>query len=151
MIRQERRRARAAARKRSGNASPELSDHLETGRRGETLAYWFLRSRGYVMVARNLRLRRDAGELDMAGWDGNVLAFVEVKTRTSREAGLPEEAVGNDQRRRIARAAQLFVRRLGRKDIMYRFDIVSVFSDLENGYQLKLFKDAFRTSSVSRS
>jgi len=120
-------------------------EHLQTGERGETLAYWFLRQAGYTIVARNRRARSGAGELDLVGWDGPILAFVEVKTRTSAEAGPPEAAVTRSKQKRVARAAKEFLRRLKRKPVNYRFDVVSVFWNPQAGYQVKLIKDAFRS------
>lgn len=120
------------------------ADHLEIGRRGETLAYWYLRRSGYTMVARNLRMRQDMGELDLVGWDGQVLAFIEVKTRTSEQFGAPESAVGAAQRKRIAHAAQFYMRRLKQKAVNYRYDIVSVTWDTQEGYRLRIIKDAFK-------
>jgi len=51
-----------------------------TGVRGETYAYWYLRRRGYVFLARNYTLPGIKGEIDLVGYDGSVLAFIEVKT-----------------------------------------------------------------------
>jgi putative endonuclease len=118
--------------------------HLETGERGETLAYWYLRQAGYTLVARNRRARRGAGELDLVGWDGSILAFVEVKTRTSLEAGPPEAAVLRAKQRRIIKAAREYLRRLRQGPVNYRFDIVSVFWEPRTGYQVRLIKDAFK-------
>jgi hypothetical protein len=56
--------------------------------RGETYAYWYLRKQGYIFVARNYTPRGIKGEIDLVGYDGKTLAFVEVRTRTIRE-GLP--------------------------------------------------------------
>ena len=53
----------------------------ETGVRGETYAYWYLRRLGYVFIARNYMPRGGKGEIDLIGYDGNTLAFVEVRTR----------------------------------------------------------------------
>jgi len=132
-------------RQRARRASPTgKAAHLETGARGETLAYWYLRQAGYTMVARNRRARAGAGELDLIGWDGPILAFVEVKTRTSAEAGPPEAAVSRAKQKRIAKAAHEYLRRLERKPVNYRFDIVSVFWDPEAGYQVRVIKDAFK-------
>src|SRR5271170_2032162 len=66
-----------------------------TGIRGETFAYWYLRRLGYVFVARNYMPRRVKGEIDMIGYDGETLAFVEVRTRTVRKefTALPELSV----------------------------------------------------------
>jgi Uncharacterised protein family UPF0102 len=63
-----------------------------TGIRGETYAYWYLRRHGYIFVARNFTPRASKGEIDMVGYDGNTLAFVEVRTRTVRDemSALPE-------------------------------------------------------------
>lgn len=116
--------------------------HLATGQRGETLAYWYLRRAGYTIVARNRRLH--GGELDLIGWDGPVLAFVEVKTRTSSVAGPPEEAVNRSKRKRIIKAANHYMRQIQRKSLTYRFDITSVAWDPQAGFQVRLIKDAFK-------
>ncbi|HTN73002.1 MAG TPA: YraN family protein, partial [Methylomirabilota bacterium] len=70
--------------------SPE---HLQTGRRGEEDAYFELRRHGYVLVARNFRSARCHGEIDLIGWEGDVLCFIEVKTRRSRDVKTAEAAV----------------------------------------------------------
>jgi putative endonuclease len=120
------------------------TEHLKTGERGETLAYWYLRQAGYIMVARNRRSRAGSGEVDLIGWDGPVLAFVEVKTRTSLEAGPPETAVSRGKQKRIAKAAQDYLRHLKQKPVNYRFDVASVAWNPEAGLQIRLIKDAFR-------
>ncbi len=137
--RQRAQRARSLTEREEGRAA-----HLQTGERGESLAYWFLRQAGYTIVARNRRRRAGGGELDLVGWDGPVLAFVEVKTRTSEEGGPPEEAVTRSKQKRVARAAKEYLRRLRQKPVNYRFDIVSVFWNPKAGYQAKLIKDAFK-------
>lgn len=138
-------RQRALGARRSSAGKPVgTAPHLETGERGETLAYWYLRQAGYTMVARNRRARSGVGELDLIGWDGPILAFVEVKTRTSAEAGPPEAAVSRAKQKRIAKAAHEYLRRLPVKPVNYRFDIVSVFWNPEAGYQARLIKDAFK-------
>ncbi len=65
--------------------SDESPEHLRTGSRGEEDAYFELRKLGYVMVARNFRSPRCHGEIDLIGWEGDVLCFIEVKTRKSHE------------------------------------------------------------------
>jgi putative endonuclease len=49
--------------------------HQRTGRRGEEDAYFYLRRRGYIMVARNFRTARHHGEIDLIGWDKDVLCL----------------------------------------------------------------------------
>ncbi len=118
--------------------------HLKTGNRGETLAYWYLRQAGYNVVARNQRARSGMGEVDLIGWDGPTLAFVEVKARTSDQAGPPEMAVTRAKQKRVAKAANEYLRRLKSKPASYRFDIVSVFWDPLAGLRVRLIKDAFK-------
>ncbi|MFB3921999.1 MAG: YraN family protein [Terriglobia bacterium] len=145
LVWKERQRAARAERLKAADKPGGKPEHLKTGERGETLAYWFLRQAGYIIVARNRRARSGAGELDLVGWDGPVLAFVEVKTRTSDEAGPPEEAVTRSKQKRVARAAKEYLRRLRKQPAAFRFDIVSVFWDSQEGYKVKLIKDAFRS------
>ena len=70
--------------------------HLELGRRGEEAAFFYLRRRGYIVVARGWRSGKVAGDLDLVAWEDNTLCFIEVKTRTSRNVATAESAV--DQR-----------------------------------------------------
>jgi putative endonuclease len=137
-------RQRALRARRAPERAGRESAHLKTGERGETLAYWYLRQAGYTIIARNRRARSGSGELDLVGWDGPILAFVEVKTRTSGEAGPPEAAVSRGKQKRIARAAKEYLRRLKHKPVNYRFDIVSVSWDPNAGQEVRLIKDAFK-------
>ena len=76
--------------------------HQRTGTRGEEDAYFHLRKLGYVMVARNFRSPRRRGEIDLIGWEADVLCFIEVKTRTSRDVKTAEAAVDRHKRREVA-------------------------------------------------
>jgi putative endonuclease len=66
--------------------------HQRIGQRGEQDAYFHLRKLGYTMVVRNFRSPRRRGEIDLIGWEDDVLCFIEVKTRTSRDVKPPEAA-----------------------------------------------------------
>jgi len=142
LVWKERQRALRSAKARRGESA--RARHLDTGERGETLAYWYLRQAGYTIVARNQRARSGAGELDLVGWDGPVLAFVEVKTRTSLEAGPPEAAVSRTKQKRVAKAAKEFLPRLKKHPVNYRFDIASVAWEPGSGFRVRLIKDAFK-------
>ncbi|HXY78923.1 MAG TPA: YraN family protein, partial [Candidatus Acidoferrales bacterium] len=71
----------------------DLPAHLLTGRRGEEDAYFYLRRRGYTIIARNYRSPLHRGEVDLVGWERDVLCFIEVKTRTTRDVKPAEAAV----------------------------------------------------------
>ncbi len=119
-------------------------DPHTVGQRGESLAYWYLRRLGYVMVARNLRFPDLPGEIDLVGFDGPVLAFIEVKTRTGDEAA-PEQAVTPEKRRALNRMARAFCRRWRLEQTPWRFDVVALIVRRGEAPQLRLHRDAFRT------
>ncbi len=75
----------------------------ELGRQGEALAARYLQRRGWQVVARNVRT--PYGEIDLVARDGTVWVFVEVKTRTGRGFGWPEEAVTPHKWQRLHDAA----------------------------------------------
>jgi putative endonuclease len=120
--------------------------HQRTGRRGEEEAYFYLRRRGYVMVARNYRSARRRGEVDLIGWDRDVLCFIEVKTRTSHEVKPAEAAVDREKRRELAGMARDYLRRM-REPVQWRFDVVSIYYESSGAPAgIELFKNAFGVS-----
>ncbi len=72
-----------------GRFESDEQDHLRLGRLGETEAYLYLQKLGYRMVASNFRVLQNRGEIDLIGWDDNVLCFIEVKTRTDASFAPP--------------------------------------------------------------
>jgi len=91
------------------------------GRRAETIAAWWLRLKGYRILARGFRVA--VGEIDLIARRGRTLALVEVKARPDLDTA--RAAVGPRQRRRIERAAARFLQRhpaLAGCDV--RFDVV---------------------------
>lgn len=120
--------------------------HLRTGTSGEEEAFFHLRKLGYVIVARNFRSPKSRGEIDLIGWDGDVLCFIEVKTRTSRDVKTPEAAVDRHKRREVAQVAREYLRRLP-PSCQWRFDIVSVYyADLSSRPQIEVFRNASLTA-----
>jgi putative endonuclease len=107
--------------------------HQRTGRRGEEDAYFYLRRRGYVMVARNFRTARHHGEIDLIGWDKDVLCFIEVKTRTTGDVKPAEAAVDREKRRAIRTVVRDYLRLLPERQFpeapQWRFDVVAVYYD----------------------
>jgi putative endonuclease len=116
--------------------------HQRVGIRGEEEAYFYLRILGYAIVARNFRSPRCRGEIDLIGWDADVLCFIEVKTRTSREVKPAEAAVDWHKRREVAEVAREYLRRLP-PTCQWRFDIVSVYyENLTSRPQFEVFRNA---------
>ena len=101
----------------------ERQRRYRLGRHAETLCAWHLRVRGWRILAR--RYRSPVGEIDIVARRGRLIAFVEVKARGNRALAL--ESVTRRQRRRVRRAAELFVGAhpsLGALDV--RFDVMVV-------------------------
>jgi putative endonuclease len=139
---------------RKGLTEPQLEESTQTearlrarrtGIRGETYAYWYLRRHRYVMVARNYRTPGLKGEIDMVGYDGPVLAFVEVKTRaaTRPDQPRPEEAVDAEKERNLTRMAGQFLRARKLDDVPHRFDVVAIETRPGGRPNLRLHKGAF--------
>jgi len=120
--------------------------HHRTGRRGEEAAYFHLRKLGYTMVARNFRSPRCRGEIDLIGWEDDVLCFVEVKTRTTRDVKPGEAAVDRHKRRLVAAVVREYLRRLP-PSCQWRFDVVSVYYLRSHASQPQI--EVFRNSSLT--
>ncbi len=121
------------------NSTPQ---HLLTGTKGEEAAYFYLREQGYVIIARNYRSPRSRSELDLVGWDGSTLCFIEVKTRTTRNIMPAEAAVDAEKQRDLSHVAREFLRKI-KGDAPFRFDIVSVYFESGLEPDIELFRDAF--------
>ena len=129
----------------------DLPAHQVTGRRGEEEAYFYLRRRGYIIIARNFRTARHHGEIDLIGWDGEVLCFIEVKTRTSRDVKPAAAAVHREKRRAIRAVIRDFLYALPEKHFPvpppWRFDVLAV--NFEGGFEhpsLELFQNSLLSS-----
>ena len=118
------------------------------GAQGEELAYWYLRERGFTLVARNYRHAGVGGEVDLIGWDGGTLVLVEVKTRQSAEVRQAEDAVDRDKRRHLVQAARDYRRRAHLK-VPYRFHVVSVYPRASGEPVVEHFRDAFSEADGS--
>ena len=104
--------------------SREKPEHLRRGELGERAARTCLRRQGLKFLAANFR--SDRGEIDLIFRDGDCLAFIEVKTRSSEDWVRPAAAVNAERRRRLSRAALDYLRLLKNPRVKIRFDIVEV-------------------------
>ena len=141
--------------------SPEpVAPHHQTGRRGEEDAYFYLRRSGYTLIARNYRSPNHRGEIDLIGWHRNVLCFIEVKTRSTRDVKPAEAAVDRAKQKELRLVARDFLRHMpnsgyGRfqsgtrseDDVLWRFDVIAVYYDRGRGQPtFELFQNAFSVS-----
>jgi putative endonuclease len=95
------------------------------------------------MAARNFRSFRRRGEIDLVGWEGEVLCFLEVKTRATRDVKPAHLAVDCDKQSEFIAMAHEYLRHL-RKQPPWRVDVISVyFEEPAREGQMELFKNAF--------
>ena len=111
------------------------------GRLGEAAAAHALERAGFRVVER--RYRRRVGEIDIIAEQGELVVFVEVKTRHSERYGTPGESITAGQRRRMARAALDFLTRRRWLERPCRFDVVEVYATNEVISRVRHIEGAF--------
>lgn len=116
-----------------------MAEHNELGRKGEEEAVKYLKQKGYQIIERNWVYEKY--EIDIIAEGEGFIIFVEVKTRSSRQWGNPEDAISNGKIKRIVEAADFY---LNSKDIdtPARFDVMAV---IWNGraFEIEHIDDAF--------
>ena len=106
----------------------------DLGHKGEDLAAAYLQQLGYRLVAANFVVpvgrNRNAAvisvEIDLVAYDGPVLCFIEVKTRSSDWFAAPTANVDLRKQRQVTRAARAYRRMFALEEESYRFDVVSI-------------------------
>ena len=114
------------------------------GKFGEDCAAQFLADNGYTIVARNFRIR--SAEIDIIAQRDGVLAFVEVKARSSVRHGLPSEAVTLRKQKKIIEAAGVFLQDEKFCDCACRFDVVEVYLNGERVEEINHIENAFEVT-----
>jgi putative endonuclease len=113
------------------------------GKTGEDLAVRELTARGYAILDRRYRTRR--GEIDIVCEDRGMIVFVEVRTRTTREFGRPEESVNELKRRKVTAMAVDYLARRRMTERPCRFDVVAIESAEYGGREprITVYENAF--------
>jgi putative endonuclease len=119
------------------------SGNKPLGDRGEQLAAGFLAERGWVVLHRNYRIGHR--EIDLVARCGEVVAFVEVKTRGGLGYGHPLEAITRKKRREIQLVAAAWIETHGGPHDVYRFDAVAILLPSGGGQPvIEHVEDAWR-------
>lgn len=96
----------------------------ESGKRGEQLALQHLKSLGYNVIETNYRCPR--GEIDIVARQGDCLVFVEVRTRSGRGFGTPEESITFAKRQKLISLAMIYLQSHEGLPSDWRIDVVAV-------------------------
>ena len=124
--------------------APSLPAHLLTGIEGEEAACFHLLREGYTVVARRWSAGNQPGDLDLVAWQGPLLCFIEVKTRTARDLTPAETAVDLHKRNVLRRLARQHIRQLpGGHAPQARFDVISVYMEPGKPTEFMHFEGAF--------
>jgi len=115
--------------------------HISLGKKGEELARRFLQTLGYRIVTGNYKTK--FGEIDLIAEEGEDLVFIEVKTRTTVNFGLPAEAVSRAKQTTIMQVARHYLADESRTDCSVRFDVVAVLLGKGRQPEIEVIKHAF--------
>lgn len=100
---------------------------IDTGKRGEELARDFLKKRGFLILEANYRCPE--GEIDIISQHKDYLVFTEVRTKTSRQFGSPEESITYTKKRRMITTAMHYLQIYGDKPPLWRIDFIAIELD----------------------
>ncbi len=116
-----------------------MAQHNELGKEGEKIAVAFLLENDYEIVEKNYRYRK--AEVDIIAQKGNILAVIEVKTRSTNYFGNPEEFVSPKKIKLLTSAVDDYVIK-NDLDVEVRFDIIAIIKK-QNKFTIEHLKDAF--------
>ena len=117
-----------------------MNSHIELGRVGEKFACKEIEKLGYRILERNYRSK--LGEIDIIAMDGDVLVFIEIKTRSS-SIDYAKEAVDSKKIKKLQILALSYIKKKRYENMRARFDIVAVCVKDGKPYQIELIQDAF--------
>lgn len=106
------------------------------GKHGEDQAVKYLKKNGYQIIERNFRNK--LGEIDIIAREGDVVSFIEVKSRNSEQFGSALEAINKRKMRKLSQVALTYIKLHSLEDAMCRFDVLALSDS-----KIDLIKNAF--------
>lgn len=117
-----------------------MAAHNELGKRGENIAKAYLENSGYGILNMNWKYGR--AEIDLIASQGDKLVFVEVKTRSSRDYGEPEDFVSHKKEKQLEWASSAYIDQRNHQGEI-RFDIIAIVFENKDLYKINHIEDAF--------
>ena len=122
-----------------------MAEHLDLGRKGESLAKAHLENAGYEILDENWT--HGKLEIDLIAYKDKMMIFAEVKTRTGNYFGEPEDFVDGRKQKLLVEAADEYIYLMDHQGEV-RFDIIAILFDKQKNYTLKHIEDAFWPSTT---
>lgn len=116
-----------------------MAQHNELGKKGEQLAVDFLLKNGYTILDRNFRF--DKAEVDIIAQQNDILAVVEVKTRSGIDFGNPEDFVKPKKIKHLVKAVDAYITE-NNLEMEVRFDIIAIVKTA-NHFKIEHLENAF--------
>ncbi len=110
------------------------------GRWGEEKAAAYLMNNGFTIIEKNYRCEH--GEIDLVAKKGNSLIFVEVKTRSGKYFGFPEEAVNEAKQSHLIASAQAYLQEKIEGEINWRIDVIAIVKSERKESEIEHFENA---------
>ena len=120
----------------------------DIGKAGEDAAARYLRKNGCKILERNFST--PLGEIDIIALDGEVVCFVEVRSRSSADFGSAVEKLPRRKQRQVTKAALAYLKTKHLEDADIRFDYAAVVIPREGKSQVDLIRDAFQPRESMR-
>ncbi len=116
-----------------------MKTNILKGKYGESLAKEYIISKAYKILELNYTTK--LGEIDIIALDKDIIAFIEVKTRSNRNFGFAYEAVNYKKQKKIINTSKIYINNKNIKNIQIRYDIIEVY--LEKQININHIEDAF--------
>ena len=116
-----------------------MAQHNELGKKGEELAIEYLETNLYEVIAKNYRF--DKAEVDIIARKNDILAIIEVKTRSTKDFGNPQEFLKPKQIKNLIKAVDEYILVNG-FEVEVRFDIIAIVKS-KSSYEIEHIENAF--------
>ncbi len=113
----------------------------EVGQNGEDIAARYLEEKGFTILDRNYNF--EYAELDIVAFKDQFIVFVEVKTRTSKSYGEPEDAIDEKKRKKLLHVAEAWIFERRMEGAPARFDVISVLYPETPKQEIRHYEEAF--------
>jgi len=117
-----------------------LNSRQKFGEKSESIAVNYLKKQGYKIIEQNYRTK--LGEIDIIAKEKDIIVFIEVKSRKSKNFGNPKWAVTPKKQRTISMVALQYLKTTMQSNVKARFDVVSIISSNDNP-SIEIIKNAF--------